>query len=117
MSTGIVHQPDTPGSSGSPSSQVETETEISKMDDSVENVEIKGSSSPVNGDFRGSDSCSSSSSPSVTPNLSFTPPVNGILTPPNDIDANDSVKQDNAGRLKFYKGNNIKHNLRVLLLI
>ncbi|XP_021944257.2 protein hairless-like isoform X2 [Folsomia candida] len=107
MSTGIVHQPDTPVSSGSPAS-VGIETETSKLDCFGKNDELveDSCSTPPMNENEDCHSGSSSSSPAMmTPTLSFTPPTNGILTPPNDADISiDSGKSDKgSGRLKFYK--------------
>lgn len=122
MSTSVLHQPDTPVSSGSPSSSLGiVEHENSKLDGFDKTEELlkfrhKSSSPPVNGDGNTSSS-SSSPSPSITPNLSFIPPSNGILTPPNDSDINnDPMKPESgAGRLKFYKGT--YYLLRLLSII
>lgn len=104
MSTGIVHQPDTPASSGSPAS----------LDNGSKHdlVELHGGGSrtcsPVIEEECRSDLSGSPSRSPVTPNLSFTPPTNGILTPPNDGDGlgmPEPIKAERgAGRLKFYKG-------------
>lgn len=106
---------DTPLSSsgGSPSPQSPASTskhilDFSKRDfaDSDSNITNGLSAKNLEATPSGSERSMNSSPAILVPTPRSTPPMNGILTPPNDVEGNiDNLKHGKSGgRLKFFKG-------------